>query len=41
MYDNEEIEDFIEDWYWDKASHEFARQMARFLRPQDRWMDTQ
>ncbi len=31
MYDNEEIEDFIEDWYWDNSSHEFARQMARFL----------
>lgn len=26
-----ELEDFIEDWYWDAASHEFARQVGQFL----------
>ncbi|MFQ5343909.1 MAG: hypothetical protein ACE5F6_20385 [Anaerolineae bacterium] len=28
---NEELEDFIADWYWDEASHEFARQLGAFL----------
>ncbi len=31
MDDNEEIEDYIEDWYWNTASHELAQQMAAFL----------
>ena len=26
-----ELEDFIEDWHWDDASHEFARQAGQFL----------
>jgi hypothetical protein len=26
-----ELEDFIEDWYWDAASYEFARQVGQFL----------
>jgi hypothetical protein len=26
-----EFEYFIEDWHWDKKSHEFARQMALFM----------
>lgn len=26
-----ELEDFIEDWHWDAASHEFARQVGQFL----------
>ena len=31
-YDEQtELEDFIEDWYWDDASHEFARQVGQFL----------
>jgi len=25
------LEDFIEDWHWDAASHEFARQVGQFL----------
>jgi hypothetical protein len=27
----EELEYFIEDWHWDKKSHEFAREMALFM----------
>jgi hypothetical protein len=27
----QELEAFIEDWYWDEASHEFARQVGAFL----------
>jgi hypothetical protein len=26
-----ELEKFIQDWYWDESSHEFARQTGRFL----------
>jgi hypothetical protein len=26
-----ELESFIEDWYWDEASHEFARHLGAFL----------
>ena len=26
-----ELEDFVEDWHWDDASHEFARQVGQFL----------
>ena len=29
--DNEELEDFIQDWHWDKKSHEFAKQTGKFL----------
>ncbi len=25
------LEEFIQDWYWDERSHEFARQMGAFL----------
>lgn len=28
---NEEIEDFIEDWYFDTASHDFAKTLCSFL----------
>ncbi len=28
---HEEIEDFIEDWYFDKASHDFAKILCAFL----------
>jgi len=28
---NRELAHFIEDWYWDDASHEFALQMGQFL----------
>ena len=27
------LEAFIQDWYWDEASHEFARQAGSFLFP--------
>jgi hypothetical protein len=27
----QELERFIEDWYWDEPSHELARQMGTFL----------
>ncbi len=27
----EDLEYFIEDWHWDKKSHEFARKMGRFM----------
>lgn len=26
-----ELEEIIQDWYWDEASHEFARQVGAFL----------
>ncbi|PJH75017.1 MAG: hypothetical protein CO064_08890 [Anaerolineae bacterium CG_4_9_14_0_8_um_filter_58_9] len=29
--DMEELEKFIQDWHWDEASHEIARQMGAFL----------
>jgi hypothetical protein len=29
--DNEELEDFIQDWYYDKKSHKFAQQTGIFL----------
>lgn len=29
--DNQEIEDFIEDWYWDEKSHKFAQNLCRYL----------
>jgi hypothetical protein len=29
--DLQELEDYIQDWHWDDASHEFARQMGAFL----------
>lgn len=29
--EDDELEEFIEDWYWDEASHEFARQLGAFL----------
>lgn len=29
--DMEELEEFIQDWHWDEASHEIARQMGAFL----------
>lgn len=29
--DKQEIEDFIEDWYWDKKSHKFAQDLCKFL----------
>ncbi len=25
------LEGFIQDWYWDRPSHEFARKLGRFL----------
>jgi hypothetical protein len=25
------LEDYIQDWYWDRPSHEFARKLGRFL----------
>ena len=28
---DQELENFIADWHWDKASHEFAREMGTFL----------
>ena len=28
---DEELEDFIEDWHWDKKSRELARQIGSFL----------
>ena len=28
---NDRLEDFIQDWYWDEPSHEFARKLGRFL----------
>lgn len=31
MADNEEIEDFIEDWHWDKKSRTYARELCKFL----------
>jgi hypothetical protein len=32
QYDeDDELEEYIEDWHWDEPSHEFARQMGRFL----------
>ena len=27
----QELEEYIEDWYWDEPSHEFARQVGAFL----------
>lgn len=29
--DEQELEEYIQDWHWDEASHEFARQMGAFL----------
>jgi hypothetical protein len=29
--DTQEIEDFIEDWYWDEKSHKFAQNLCRYL----------
>jgi hypothetical protein len=29
--DNEELEDFIQDWHWDKKSHKFAQKTGNFL----------
>ncbi|MBK1724267.1 hypothetical protein [Thiocystis violacea] len=28
---NDPIERFISDWYWDEKSHDYARQLGRFL----------
>ena len=28
---DEELEYLIEDWYWNKKSHEFARKMGLFM----------
>jgi len=30
LYEKQELEDFIQDWYWDEQSHEFAGRWARF-----------
>jgi len=29
--EEQELEEYIEDWYWDEPSHEFARQVGTFL----------
>ena len=29
--DKEELEDFIQDWHWDKKSHRFARALGTYL----------
>jgi hypothetical protein len=29
--DNEELENFIQDWHWDKKSHKFAQQTGKLL----------
>ena len=29
--DDDSLEDFIHDWYWNKPSHRFARQIGKFL----------
>lgn len=29
--EEQELERYIEDWYWDERSHEFARQVGAFL----------
>ena len=29
--DNQQVEEYIKDWNWDEASHEFALQMGAFL----------
>lgn len=29
--DPHELEEYIQEWYWDEASHEFARQLGTFL----------
>ena len=29
--EEQELEEYIEDWYWDEPSHEFARQVGAFL----------
>ncbi len=31
MNEKDRVEDFIQDWYWDEPSHEFARKLGRFL----------
>ena len=28
---DDRLEDFIQDWYWDEPSHEFARKLGMFL----------
>lgn len=29
--ENQELENFIQDWRWDEKSHEFARNLGRYL----------
>jgi len=29
--DNDELEDFIQDWHWDKKSHVFAQELGTFI----------
>lgn len=31
LYEEDELEDFIEDWYWDEPSYKYARQLGAFL----------
>ena len=28
---NEDLENFIEDWYWDEESHKYAQKLGLFL----------
>jgi hypothetical protein len=27
----QELEEFIEDWYWDEESHQYAKELGQFL----------
>ena len=29
--EEQELEEFVQDWFWDEQSHEFARQVGAFL----------
>ena len=31
LNEEQELEEFIQDWYWDEQSHEFARQVGTLL----------
>ena len=37
----DELEDFIKDWHWDKKSHEFARKMGQFMFEFFKYLDNQ